>query len=442
MLAVIEQEQDPGASVGASQDERLAGRIRAMRLDREALISLGEVKPPRGLLRSALAEADDGLDRAVLAELAQGESATGIPVSSVVLPRDRLLDRLRDRPVQWLVGAAAAVLVAIGAGIFFMAQELDRRPAASVAAINSPNAPESPNGPNAPESLGPGAESALPAPSNQTADMAADMAAEMAADMAAAVAQAEAPTDTASIPGSVDVADADGLIGSDPFSGSDPLGGGATEGDRAGLSGPSFALLDDLDLAAEALRRGRLIVRVAHADPETAAAAVVGLTSGGPATALSWSVMGLDAAMPTGLGDGPSDPSRVFAAALLPPPPQPYPADWADPADSAGAGVALAGGVEAPGQSPKRPSPEPLAPTNTPTPTATAKPMARERLGVWVLSVEPTPTSLAAARLHLRRLGFRVEWLERIDGVEPADGGDPAPRGPRVMAPLVVESAV
>jgi len=148
VLAVVEQIADPSETIGASRDRHLARRLDDMRLDREALVSLGEVAAPGDLVSDAIAEAaDDGLDRRALLGLARSEqSQTGIAISKVTITRDRLVEHMLDRPVRWSVSAAAGVLLMLGVGAFLLAKQLDSRvqsdPPSAVVALGDEEPPE------------------------------------------------------------------------------------------------------------------------------------------------------------------------------------------------------------------------------------------------------------------------------------------------------------
>ena len=137
VLAAVEQTADPGETIGASRDERLASRLLEMRADRDALITLGDVEPPAGLLDRAMEAFAEETREDVLAQLApKDDSATAIPVSAVAPIKDRLVDRVFDRPVRWLVSAAAGLLLILGVGALLIAQQINSRSGGNPVATN------------------------------------------------------------------------------------------------------------------------------------------------------------------------------------------------------------------------------------------------------------------------------------------------------------------
>ena len=240
VLAVVEQIADPSETIGASRDSRLAERLDAMRLDRDALVSLGEVSAPEDLLEAAIGDAFDGVDREVLAGLAKGEPSGGIPVSKILPMRDRLMDTVFDRPVRWLVSAAAALLLLFGAGAFLIAQSIEERTiedGGPLVALDS-------------------------------------------------VGGADGPLDGV---GAVIADGADGADGADAVAegmGADgDLGAGVAMGDPGGneiidRGVPGMTAVASLEDAVALLREGRLAVRVRHRDRDAAVASVAGLGVG------------------------------------------------------------------------------------------------------------------------------------------------------------------
>jgi hypothetical protein len=136
VLAVIEQGADPSDTIGASRDARLASRVQAMRADREALSSFADVQAPPDLLRAAMDEALAIDERALLIGLAETEAgAGGIRRGSTIPLRDRLMDRVMDRPVRWLVSAAASLLLLLGSGAFIIARTIDGKATADAGSL-------------------------------------------------------------------------------------------------------------------------------------------------------------------------------------------------------------------------------------------------------------------------------------------------------------------
>jgi hypothetical protein len=106
------------AFVGSIRDERLAGRLRAMRADRAALIAATPEPAPARLGQWALDDAFGVLDPDALAALeATPASIDGPPVSVIQPYREGVLARLwRFRGVLG-VAAAAALLIVAGVGV-------------------------------------------------------------------------------------------------------------------------------------------------------------------------------------------------------------------------------------------------------------------------------------------------------------------------------------
>ena len=154
VLAVVEQVADPSETIGASNDARLAERLRQMRLDRDALTSLGDDPAPAGLFAAAWDEAQSLSERELLIGLSDGSRAERFVESKVLPMRDRLVDRVFDRPVRWLVAAAATLLLMLGVGAFLLAKSIGSGSVSTVGPLAagpevSDSSLVSPNGPAA-----------------------------------------------------------------------------------------------------------------------------------------------------------------------------------------------------------------------------------------------------------------------------------------------------
>lgn len=276
VLAVVEQVADPSETIGASRDPRLAARVREMRLDRDALISLGEAQAPRDLLVAAMDEADAETARALLADLSASAAGAGSAgprrMASSRPVADRLIDTVFDRPARWLVAAAATLLLVLGSVAFLVAGALD----------------------------GDDVESVIP-----TELAAADAPVVDQIDSSVGETASGAPLSPGSAGVAVAADDDPRAIGATPVAPADP---------------PALALvtLESPADAAAALAEGRLIARVFHPSAERAEAALSAMQDGENRRA-SWRLEPARAAVVAAveaLGDG--DRRAVLAGVVDP----------------------------------------------------------------------------------------------------------------------------
>ena len=117
LLDVVED----GIPAPEGLDQSLAERLQLMASDRASLRSITAAEAPVGLFDDAWEEAMQFAEREALLGLAHSHGDEPIPVSRVKTKKDRLMERMLDRPTRWLVGAAAGLLLAVGAGSTWIA---------------------------------------------------------------------------------------------------------------------------------------------------------------------------------------------------------------------------------------------------------------------------------------------------------------------------------